>query len=270
MADTEGVIDKEFAGFPVWELAIAVIGSVAAFLIIRHFMSGSGTGSGSSTVLANPNGGGGYASIPSSGTASGMNQPASTGVQNWLTEAWKAVTGLNINHATAQSAIENYLAGNSLVNGSGQSTALKSILATIGLAPGINPTYINAGSTTSPTLTTSNNQASITSHTGVTGGAVTVPSNVLPSSKYSTTMSGTSTPVGYGAAGYTPTQFQQQVNTGNQSAQNELQAAFANPNPTALQQQLINAAIAQTQANYAAAHHLSGAALQNYLAGGQG
>ena len=147
---------------------------------------------------------------------------------------------------------------------SGAASFLQSVLASEGTntttSGGTQPT--SSGGTSSVTTVPSSDSTS--------GAAPVVVPNVTPTPAntvmgLSTVSSGTSTPVGYGSSGYTPTQFQYAVNTGNQAAQSALQAAYASPNPTAQQQQLINANLAQVQANYAAAHHLSGQSLLNYL-----
>ena len=148
---------------------------------------------------------------------------------------------------------------------SGAASFLQSVLA----SEGTNTT--TSGGTQPTTSGGSSPVTTVPSSDSTSGAAPAVVPNVTPTAPantvlgLSTTSSGTSTPVGYGSSGYTPTQFQYAVNTGNQAAQSTLQAALNSPNPTAEQQQLINANLAQVQANYAAAHHLSGQSLLNYL-----
>jgi mating pheromone-induced death protein 2 len=273
------IIDKDFHGFPVWELGLAVIGSIVAFVLIKHF-TGKSSPSTITSTTATPTSGGSSASgsgssgaITSSSPYGSSSNPSS--VQSWINSAWNSVSAIGVNSTTAQTALENYLAGNKIPEGTGQASALRSILASIGEAPGIaSPIYytptvssVSSANGSGSTKTTSGSSSS-TSSSGSTSTPVSNPnlpvtitstsgssssSSKPASSIYSTTTSGTSTPVGYGANGYTPTEFQSQVNNGNQSAQSELQAAYASSNPNATQQALIAANLAQVEANRAAA-----------------
>ncbi len=175
MASSSDFWQDDVAGFPVWQLGIAVIGSIVAIIIFKHFTSGSSSTATptSSSGSGSTGGGGGYVSPTTPNPTTGTSA-----VQNWLASAQSVANALGISTSAANNALQNYLAGNTIYTGSGERSILSSIFSAIGEAPGVaapsyyvpTPASSTTGSTTTPTSTGSTTTPTSTTSSIGSGG----------------------------------------------------------------------------------------------------
>lgn len=161
--DIEKVANTNVMGFPLWLVGILGIG---AYLIVRHLSSGSSQpaliSTGSSGAGSAPSGAG---SVP---ITTGSTQTATSNLENWLSNAQNALQSLGYDTNTSNSALQNYIAGNSLSK-AGYSI-VQAALKLVGNAPGLGSPQLNLQH---KTVSNNGNPSTVT---GSTGGAISAPS----------------------------------------------------------------------------------------------
>ncbi len=171
MADTDFWQD-DVAGFPVWQLAIAVVGSIIAVIMFKHFTGSSGVSSsaptaasGSAPTSSGGSGGSGGYTSPTTPNSSGI-----TPVEAWLAQAQTVANQLGISASASNTALQNYLSGGTIYTGSGERSILNAIFSAIGNAPGVSsPVYYVPEAASAPTGTSSTSSTTSGSSPGSTG-----------------------------------------------------------------------------------------------------